>query len=343
MKRILVLFMVIAISLTGCQSAASGETIEGDETIRIGYITERLGDNAMNDDTYDGMKQFSDETGIEFTLIEAPELQDHEINARNFCEDGYDLVVCSSSTSSELLAQVAGEYPDTHFIICEGTVTDHPNVTYLRFTINEAGFLTGAFNTLMNEHLGGGKRAAFIGGMRNPNLERSQFGFTAGCEYVGGECTVSYLGNFTDVAKAKEISLQLFNQDIKLIQAFAGGGSMGVFQAAESMGDGYYALGGANGQFHMSDSIIASQVKYQGKALYQALNMYLDGTLESGNLEGGLLEEIVGIRYAPDHEAEIPEEIIKQIEELEAKILSGEIKTPSTEEEYAEFTAAYLD
>lgn len=347
MKRIAGLGMAVVLAaslMAGCsggssQAAAQTETKgeSGSQEYKIAYITEKLGDNAMNDDSYNGIKKFSEETGIEVSLIESTELQDHELNARNFAMEGYDLVIESSGTASALLAQVAAEFPDTHFMIAEGTITDMDNVTSVQFKVSEAAFLTGAFDALMNENLTGERKGAFVGGVRNPNLERAQYGFTAGCEYVDGECTVTYIGSFTDVAKGKEIALQLYNNKFKVIQAFAGGAGMGVYQAAESLGDGYYALGAADGQFHLSQSIIASQVKYQGEALYNSIKEFIDGKLPSGAVSLGIKDGAVGIRYSDTSKDVVPEEILNEIKTLEDSIVSGEIVPPSTEDEYAAF------
>ena len=189
----------------------------------------------------------------------------------------------------------------------------------------------------MNQELGGEAIAAFIGGVRNPDLERSQYGFTAGAEYVGGEATVVYVGNFTDVAKGKEIALQFYNNGMKIVQAFAGGAGMGVYQAAESLGEGYYALGAAAGQFHLSDSIIASQVKLTGNSIFDACMKFCNGTLESGIITKGIVEGSVGIKYSPKNEVKIPQAIKDQISKLQDKIVNGEIVPPMNEEEYKKF------
>ena len=94
----------------------------------------------------------------------------------------------------------------------------------------------------MNQESGGPLKAAFVGGVRNPALERAQYGFTAGAEYVGGTGTAVYVGSFTDVAKGKEIAMQMYQDDMKLIQAYAGGAGMGVYQAAESLPEGEYTV-----------------------------------------------------------------------------------------------------
>lgn len=311
----------------------------GEQPVKIAFIIDRLGDNAANDESYRGILEFEAETGIKVTTMEAPQIQDHDISARTFAQEGYDLIIDGTSFTSDIYDGLAPEYPDSHFVIVDGTVDGRENVTSLRCNPEEAAFLTGAFNVLMNEALGGEKQAAFIGGMRNPDLERSQYGFTAGAEYVGGEATVVYVGNFTDVAKGKEIALQLYNKGMKLVQAFAGGAGMGVYQAAESL-EGVYAMGGAAGQFHLSDSIMASQVKLTGNPVYDVCMEFLEhGDIEGGIWQFGVKEDAVGIRYNPIHEDKIPEEIKEQIQELEEKVITGELIPPSSEDEWIQWEA----
>ncbi|RHB45522.1 BMP family ABC transporter substrate-binding protein [Enterocloster aldenensis] len=331
------------IMMTACSGSGNGE-VKAQETsgaggtdIQAAFIVDRLGDNAANDESYRGIQEFEAKTGIKVTTVEAPELQDHEINARTFAQEGYGLIIDATSFTSEIYEVLAPEFPDSHFVIVDGTVDGQDNVTSLRCRPEEAAFLTGAFNVLMNQELGGGNKAAFIGGMRNPDLERSQYGFTAGAEYVGGEATVVYVGNFTDVAKGKEIALQLYNNGMKLVQAFAGGAGMGVYQAAESVGEGVYAIGGAAGQFNLSDSIVASQVKLTGNPIYDVCMEFYEGGLEGGIQQFGLKEGAVGIKYNPLHEEKVPGDIKTRLEEIQGKIVSGEIVPPSNEESFNSF------
>lgn len=345
MRKKGIMFLLAAMSaavLAGCGSSTSEETGSSKESgsnsdIQVAFLADRLGDNAANDESYRGIQEFEKKTGIDVTEVEAATLQDHDMNARNFAQQGYDLIIDATSSTSELYAAMAPEFPDVHFVIQDGTVADQPNITSLRARPNEGAFLLGAFNVLMNQELGGEAKAAFIGGMRNPDLERSQYGFTAGAEYVGGEATSVYVGNFTDVAKGKEIALQLYNDGMKVVHAFAGGAGMGVYQAAETMGEGYYALGGAAGQFDLSKSILASNVKLNGTAIYEACMSFYNGTLEGGIVSRGIKEGVVDILYAPDSEGKIPKEITAQIDELREQIINGEIVPPSTREEYDAF------
>ena len=100
-------------------------------------------------------------------------------------------------------------------------------------------------------------------------------------------------------------------------------------------------MGGATGQFHMSDSIVASQVKNNDVAGYDACRMALEEGWVSGTIEVGLVDNGVGIKYAPDgRDAAVPQAIKDRVEEISQKVIAGEIVPPSTEEEYEKFIAA---
>lgn len=356
MKKALAILLVTVLTLmlfTGCAGTKgtggnqeqngtqkSGEDNKQLEKIKVGLIVAgKLGDNGTNDDIHNGVKKFASENpNVELTVVEPSEFNDNAINARNFARNGFKLVVLGDPGTSEIIPEIAKEYPDTRFIILEGTVKDIENVTCLRFRVAEAAFLTGSFGVLMGEYLGGPAKTGFVGGQRVPALERSQYSFKAGAEYVGGEALTVYVGNFTDVSKAKEIALQMYGSGVKLVQAFAGGAGNGVFQASESLGDDFYSMGGATGQFHISpERILASQVKAIDATLYTACTDFIKGTLGNGIIEQGLKEKSVAIKYSPNIGEKVPQEIKDKILEIENKIISGEIVPPSTEAEYNEF------
>jgi basic membrane protein A len=341
--------MAAVLLLPGCEgkakagagTTASPEAQERKEApaanFKIAYLTENLGDNAANDNAHNGIKRFMADSNIVIDVVETKELQDYDINARNFAQEGYNLIMFSPPKVSEIVETMADEFPDTWFIVGEGTVNGKSNVTCWQTETEEAAFLVGYFSVKMNQILGGPAKAAFVGGQRNPVLERAQYGFTAGAETAGGQCTSVYVGSFTDVAKGKEITMQLYQDGLKLAQAYAGGAGMGVYQAAESMPEGYYALGAAAGQFNLSNRIIASQVKNDDVIWYNCLKTFTQGNLENGILILGTSDGSVGIKYSPENESKVPQALKDEIKEFEKKIISGEIVPPSTEAEYRSF------
>lgn len=351
MRKIIALITVMSmLALTACAggntaAAANNGSQEtaGEEADKILFLLMggKLGDQAANDANWSGIQKYAEESGAECASIEVAELQDFDSTVSSYCEKGFDLIICNGAQPAEFVPAMAEANPDVRFVVMDGTTTAKTdNMLNIRFRVAEGGFVCGAFAALMNQELTGKAETAFIGGVRNPDMDRSLYGYAAGAKYVGGNSTNVYVGNYTDAAKAKELAVQLYSGDVRMIQAWAGGANTGIFEAAKSMGEGYYAMGGATGQFHMSDAILASQVKNNDVAGYDVCKMALEDGWVSGTLDIGLADGAVGIKYAPDgRDADVPQEIKDQIEELCQKVISGEIVPPASEEEYEAFVA----
>ena len=297
-----------------------------------------FGDQGMNDALLEGMNMFTERTGIQVNSVEISEFSDHAINARNFAQQGYDLILMGGPVS-EIIPEIAQEYPDTHFLLNKGTVTDMDNVTSVQFDEADGGFLGGVFAVLMSRELNGSTKVGWIGGERIPDLEKARYAFSAAAKYAGGECNVVYVGSFTDIAKGKEIALQLYNDGASIVQAYAGGASTGIYQAAESRPEGIYAMGCATGQFNLSpQKIIASSVVRYDNFFADMLEEYAKtGTMASGAVVADLKSGGVGIKYSPEIGDRIPIEIKTKLEEVENQIRNGVLKVPTTEEEFNQF------
>ena len=294
-----------------------------------------FGDQGMNDALLQGMTMFTEATGIEVISVEISEFSDHAINARNFAQQGYDLILMGGPVS-EIIPEIAAEYPDTHFLLNKGTVADIDNVTCVQFDEAGGGFLSGAFAVLMSKEMGVEPKVGWVGGERIPDLEKARYAFSSAVAYMGGTCDVVYVGSFVDIAKGKEIAMQMYNDGASFVQAYAGGASSGVYQAAEAMTDGKYALGCATGQFHMAPTrILASSVVLYHEYFATMLTEFVEtGAMESGIFVANVSTGGTGLRFSPEIGGEIPANVLAEIAELEAKIVSGELAVPTSEEEY---------
>jgi len=300
-----------------------------------------FGDQGMNDALLQGMTMFTEATGIEVTSVEISEFSDHAINARNFAQQGYDLILMGGPVS-EIIPEIAAEYPNTHFLLNKGTVADIDNVTSVQFDEAGGGFLSGAFAVLMSKEMGVEPKVGWVGGERIPDLEKARYAFSSAVEYMGGTCDVVYVGSFVDIAKGKEIAMQMYNDGSFFVQAYAGGASSGVYQAAEAMADGKYALGCATGQFHMAPTrILASSVVLYHEYFSAMLSEYVEtGAMESGIFVANVSTGGTGLRFSPEIGDEIPASVLEEINALEAKIVSGELVVPTNEEQYNELIAS---
>ena len=211
MKRLLALVLTMGIAfslLAGCtQNANNGDENggnTGNKEWKIGLIAAgTFGDNGLNDALKKAAETFTENTGIPVTCVEVNEFNDHEIHARNFGNEGYDMVIMGG-TVSEIMSPILEDYPDTHFVLNKGTVDGYDNCTSIQFEEPAAGFIGGAFAVMMSEYLGGPSEVGWIGGQRIADLELCRYCFEAGAAYAGGKATAAYVGDFTDIAKAKD-------------------------------------------------------------------------------------------------------------------------------------------
>ena len=350
MKRLLAFALIGGLMLallTGCgknpSSSQSGGAEEGggEKEWKIGLVAAgTFGDNGLNDALKKAADTFTESSGIPVTCVEVNEFNDHEIHARNFGSEGYDMVIMGG-TVSEIMPPILEDYPNTHYILNKGTVDGYDNCTSIQFEEPAAGFIGGAFAVMMSEHLGGPSEVGWIGGMRIADLELCRFCFEAGAAYAGGHATTAYVGDFADIAKAKELALQMYNGGMVIVQAFAGGAANGVYQAVEGLEEGKYAMGAATGQFELSpERIIASHIIKTDEYFASVCQQFIDGQLPSGIVRAGLADGATGIRISPNIGSLIPQEILDAMGEIEKKLISGEIVPPTTEEELADYLAS---
>ena len=200
MKRLLALVLTMGIAfslLAGCtQNANNGDENggnTGNKEWKIGLIAAgTFGDNGLNDALKKAAETFTENTGIPVTCVEVNEFNDHEIHARNFGNEGYDMVIMGG-TVSEIMSPILEDYPDTHFVLNKGTVDGYDNCTSIQFEEPAAGFIGGAFAVMMSEYLGGPSEVGWIGGQRIADLELCRYCFEAGAAYGGGKATAAYV------------------------------------------------------------------------------------------------------------------------------------------------------
>ena len=135
------------------------------------------------------------------------------------------------------------------------------------------------------------------------------------------------------IAAAEEIGFPV------LIKATAGGGGRGIFDAAKSMGDGYWVIGvdTCKGQF-APDNFLTSAVKDVAGAVVLENTKAAESTFAGGAESLGLKEGAVGL--CQDNIDTLSPEIMAKVEAATASILDGSMTVPSTEEELKTFTAA---
>lgn len=333
-KSLLVLtFLLSVLILVGCGST--------DKVNTIGFVTDiaGLGDLAFNDAAYSGAQRAAEEFGYELIVLESADIADYENNIRALFNDGADAVVVAATAMTDVVKRLAPEYSDKKFLTFDIDIQDQPNVSATLFREQEAAFLLGALSGLITQT----DKVGYVGGLESPLQERAKNGYEAGFLTTNpdGQVLGVYAGTYGDPGLGKEIADGLYNQGADYVASFAGAVNLGVFQSAAAMGDGYWALGAALGQFSLNPSVIvASQVKTIDLAVYTVIKELHEGDFKGGLRSAGILEGGVDLLLNPDEtlvNSLISSEVISQIDALREQIKNGEIDIPITKDELANY------
>ena len=133
---------------------------------------------------------------------------------------------------------------------------------------------------------------------------------------------------FSDPARGKELALAQYNKGADIIIAAAGATSLGIFEAARKT-QKYIIWVDANGNHLAPGLVLTSVIKGVELSVYQTVQSVVEENFTGGTKIYGLKEG--GIEYIVDEHNRglLSEKILKQVEELKGKIISGEIAVPS--------------
>lgn len=292
-----------------------------------------LGDKSYNDLADSGFQRAIADFGIEGKAIESADpVGEGEQLLRTAAEKGYDLVITLEYSHFDPLARVAPDYPNTQFSIVN-IVVDKPNVVSILFKEQEGSFLAGALAAMVttmpnNPKVNPEKVIGAIGGTQSDGIDKFLVGYEEGAHFIDPDVKVlkAYSESFGDPTKGKELTLSMYEQGADIVYQVAGGTGIGVFTAAEEAN--HYAIGVDSDQDGLKPGfILTSMIKRTDNAVYDAISKLVKGELKGGTiLEYGLKEDGVGISPMQYTKSEIPADFLDKIKDIQAKIISGEIK-----------------
>jgi basic membrane protein A and related proteins len=283
-------------------------------------------DRSFNEGIFNGVSQFTEETGIEFKEFEVTNESQREQALRRMARDGADIVIAVGFAQAPALEVVAQEFPDTKFTIID-MVVDLPNVQSVVFNEHEGSFLVGVLAAMASQT----GSVGFVGGMDIPLISKFACGYHQGAAYVNEE--IGYFENMTgttpaawnDPAKGAELAQSQFDRGADVVYAAAGATGLGVLQAAADAGK--LAIGVDSNQNYLHPGVVlTSMLKRVDVAAYNAFATAHDGTWQPGVQVLGLAEEGVGWALDENNESLITDEMKAAVDAAQAAIIAGEIE-----------------
>lgn len=331
----------------GCSSDSKDKSSDSkdskqEKSLKVGlaYDLGGRGDKSFNDAAAEGLDKAKDDLGVEAKELEPAKDEDRKTNLDTLAKTGFNPVIGVGFSFADVLrsgdggGDLAAAYPKTTFAVIDGAVDGAPNVKGLVFAENEGSFLVGAAAALKSKtgHVG------FIGGVEIDLIKKFEAGFTAGAQKINPDIKVDvkYLTPATDFSgfrspdKAKEAAKAMYEGGADVVFHAAGGSGSGLFDAAVEAGDGKWAIGVDSDQYETATAeqrphILTSMVKRVDVAVFGAIKDFKDGKLSGGGVTVYDLKAD-GVGYATS--GGFVDDISAQLDDLKAKIISGDIKVP---------------
>ena len=318
-------------------SAKSGSTTTAKSDLKVGLITDVGGihDHSFNETSWKGLEKATTDFGVEINYLESKTDADYSSNIESFVDEDYDLIVCVGFKLAEATKKAAESHPDKKFaIIDDASNASLPNVTCLTFKQEQASYLVGYVAGLVTKK----NNVGFVLGMASEMMNKFGYGYLAGVYAANPKATVQQIdaNNFADPAIGKTSATTMITNGADVIFHAAGGTGVGVIQACQE--NKISAIGVDTDQSSLApDTVITSAMKRVDNAVYDSVKQLVEGTLKGGEVVYDLSKG--GVDIAPTTKL-LSEDVLKKVEEVKAKILSGEIVVPGTK---AEFEKEYGD
>ncbi len=344
---VLVMVLLSSMLLVGCVPKAPPQGEEGAKKKAVLLVSGTLGDKSFFDSANEGMKVIEKDLGWETKVIEmGTDPSKWEPTLTDVSGEDYDLIICGTFQMQEKIEEVAPKFPDKKYIVFDVSVdydkADYSNVYSILYSQNEGSYLAGALAAMVttsdmpkaNEE----KIIGFLGGMNIPVINDFLVGYIEGAKSVEPDIkvAVSYVEDFANPAKAKEMCLAQYDMGADIGFNVAGGSGLGQLDAAKEKD--CYAIGVDSDQamlFKESDPekaelILTSMLKRIDNSLVRAVQLYEEGKLEFGKVEVlGLADDAVGLAKNEFYEKNVPQEMRDKIDEIAEKIKSGEVTVSS--------------
>lgn len=260
---------------------------------------------------------------IDYAFSENVANTDYPRVMREYAESGVGLIVGEVFGVEREAREVAGDYPDTAFLMGSSFKPDDALGNFAVFDnyIQDASYLTGIIAGSMTET----GNVGVVGGFPIPEVNRLIHAFMAGAREVNPDVTfqVSFIGSWFDPPKAKETAVAMIENgaDVMYAERF------GVSDAAQEAG--VLAIGNViDTQSEYPDTVVASAIWHFEPTLQAAIEAVKAGEFAADDYGVYSYMKEGGSSLAPlgTFEGEVPQEAMDLVREREEAIKAGEFE-----------------
>ncbi|MEM1309381.1 MAG: BMP family protein [Cyanobacteria bacterium P01_H01_bin.153] len=281
-------------------------------------------DQSWNQAAFDATQELEAE-GVEVAISESVDPADVAAVLRQYAEEGYGMIVAHSFSYQDAVMQVAAEFPDVNFAWAGGINGTTENVADYDQPFYQGAYLVG----MVAAELSTTGQLGALYGFDIPVCHAMGEAMLAGAQTIRPEATLTSaaVGDWYDVAKAKEAALSQAETGVDFWIGCGQGPTLGQIEAAKES-DGF-ATGYVGDMTSLGPEVIASNLLWNMKPLFdQMLEDTTNDTFDNQFYDLGVPDNVIQVEVTSDFEGDVGEAILTTLDETKEKIASGELEVP---------------
>ncbi|MDR1893317.1 MAG: BMP family ABC transporter substrate-binding protein [Spirochaetales bacterium] len=321
-----------------CNAKESDGSQEGPLRVAL-LINGNLGDKSFHDSANNGMAMIREQLGCQTTVVEVGyDDSKWEPAFRDLCDEKYDILICGTWQMQEIVTKVALDYPDQKIIVYDtsmdyaaDTQGNYKNIYSIEYKQNEGSYLAGVLAAGMSQT----GVIGFVGGMDNTVIRDFLVGYIQGAKDLNPAIKVipSFVGNFSDTAKAKELTFAQYQMRADVVFSCASNAGEGALQAAKERSRLIIGVDSDQAMLYqetdpvLANLIMSSMLKRVDQSLFLSVQAALLDNLAWGSrVVLGINEECVGLADNPIYQRVVSPEVRQVVDDYTGRIRRGEIQ-----------------
>ena len=268
-----------------------------------------VNDKSFNQNVFEGIEKIKKDLGVEAVYSEkVPQPSQVEVMS-DYARRGYNVIVGAGAEYTDAAKRVASQFPDAKVVVLNGAPVE--GVATINFENEQFGYVLGLAAGRMSKSGTVGALSA----QQVPAFDQIVAGYRAGVEAgnPSGKVLVAYTNDWSDIAKAKEASLNMISQGADVILPYLDGGFLGVVQAAKQRTVHVVGVVADLSGPYPEENLLSTILDFGG-ALYMAVDMAKKGELQPHDYRFGIGTEAGKLGgFNPAVSAEVKADVEKAI------------------------------
>jgi basic membrane lipoprotein Med (substrate-binding protein (PBP1-ABC) superfamily) len=278
---------------------------------------------------YEGLMMLRDSLGAQVSHQQTRTPAEFDEAFLSYAAAGYDLIFAHGFEYQDAALRAGEQFPDLTIVVSGGgRISD--NVVPLIFRLEQGSYLAGMAAAGMSRSgvLG------MVGGVEIPPAQGTFRAFEAGARAVNPDVRVleTFIGNWDDVAAAKEASVAQLGQGADVLIHNVDAASFGMFQAvreAVASGRTVWAMGMNRDQNDIAPEVtLGSAVIRIPEAFLETARRWQAGEVGGAAIYTGSTDGVVDFVLNPAVADFVPADLLDAVDDARARIRAGTLEVP---------------